>query len=1124
MENDFKHLLKDKGFTAFLWTQFLGALNDNLYKTIVSLRAVHVAASGGTEYLSYAGAVFVIPFLLFSGYSGHLADKFSKRRVMTMVKIFEIFAMALGLAAFFTSSIPLMLTVLFLMALHSTVFSPAKYGIVPEMLGPERLSLANGLLEMSTFVAIVIGTAMSAVLSDRFSGEPWKMGILMVAIAVVGYFTSTRVRDTGAAGSTSPFLLNPFAEVVKGTQYLLSDRPLWLTVMGISYFWMLGALFQLDLLLYGSEVLKVGDTKIGLMVTALAIGIGAGSLIAGKVSGDRVDLGLVAVGSFGMGVMSLALYSARSSYMWSLIVLAVLGLASGLFIVPLNAYLQYRGGKHEKGRVIATNNFYNTLGLLIASGALWLFHDRLHYSSATLMYWAGIVTMVATVYIVWLVPDHLLRLIVRFLLHTLFRIRFVGRENIPATGGGLMVSNHMSYLDGILIAAATERRIRYLVWKPFFSTPFLGSFLRLFKCIPAGSGFRDVKVAIDAAREEMKKGHLVCIFAEGAITRTGNMLPFKRGLEKMAEDLDIPIIPVHLDRLWGSIFSFKGGLFLKKFPERVPYPVTISFGKPLASSADHLQVRQAVMELAANASSLRAAKKETLAARYLTASRKNWGSMAIADSTGKELTFGRELAGAVLFADWVRAHSARGEKVGVVLPAAAGAALVNMGITLAGRVPVNLNFTSGKDAMAYAVELCEIRTILTSKVFLHKAKLEEMPGMLYVEDLLRGFTKAQQVWALVRARIYPKRWLAAPGTPDDLATVIFSSGSTGTPKGVMLSHRNILANIDSMVQMFPINLQDRIVGALPFFHSFGFTVTLWLPAVVGCGALYHSNPTDAKVIGDLVEKYKGTLLLGTPTFLATYARKCTKEQFASLRFVLAGAEKVRDHVAQAFQEAFGLPILEGYGCTELSPAVAVGRPNWGEGPDQQIGHKPGTVGHAMPGVAIRIVDPDTLEVLGADREGLVLVNGANRMVGYLGQPELTAKAMLDGWYRTGDLGMMDEDGFLKITDRISRFSKIGGEMVPHGKVEETVHTVAQDIACVVTGVSDDRKGERLAMLYTSASLEPTELWKRLSETDLPKLWIPKQSNIHKVEQLPMLGTGKLDLKKVRVLAESLSAE
>jgi acyl-[acyl-carrier-protein]-phospholipid O-acyltransferase/long-chain-fatty-acid--[acyl-carrier-protein] ligase len=544
----------------------------------------------------------------------------------------------------------------------------------------------------------------------------------------------------------------------------------------------------------------------------------------------------------------------------------------------------------------------------------------------------------------------------------------------------------------------------------------------------------------------------------------------------------------------------------------------------MPSTTDALHVRQAVSELASVASGLRAAPQETLATRFVGTARKTWSTLAMADSSGRELTHGRVLTGALLFADWARAHSDPQEKIGVLLPASVAAALANLGITLAGRVPVNLNFTVGKETMASAVDQCKIRVILSSKVFLEKAKLEAMPGMIFAEDLLGGISKGARLWALIRARVAPKSWLYAPGDPDQLATVIFSSGSTGTPKGVMLSHRNVLANIDAVLQIFPLNSHDRIIGVLPFFHSFGFTMTMWLPVIEGCGALYHANPTDAKIIGELVEKYKGTFLLATPTFLATYTRKCTKENFASLKYVLAGAEKVREQVARAFEEAFGVNILEGYGCTEMAPVVAVNRPNWGEGRDTQVGTKVGTVGHPVPGVATKIVDPETGALRDTGQEGLLLVRGANRMIGYLGQPEKTADAFVDGWYKTGDIAVVDEDGFIRITDRLARFSKIGGEMVPHGKIEETVFTIVDGISCVVTGVPDERRGERLAMLYTSSALEPAEIWKKLGETELPKLWIPKLSSIHRVDELPTLGTGKLDLRKVRVLAESLSKE
>jgi acyl-[acyl-carrier-protein]-phospholipid O-acyltransferase / long-chain-fatty-acid--[acyl-carrier-protein] ligase len=325
-----------------------------------------------------------------------------------------------------------------------------------------------------------------------------------------------------------------------------------------------------------------------------------------------------------------------------------------------------------------------------------------------------------------------------------------------------------------------------------------------------------------------------------------------------------------------------------------------------------------------------------------------------------------------------------------------------------------------------------------------------------------------------------------------------------------------------VLRLFSLDQRDRIIGVLPLFHSFGFMATIWLPLFTGAGVVYHPNPTDAKVIGELIHKYKGTFLLSTPTFCGTYMRKCTREQFASLRFVVVGAEKLREPLRKEFEETFGIDLLEGYGMTEMSPVVAVNTPDFREGKEIQIGTKHGTVGLPIPGVSVRIVDPDTRELLPPGQEGLLLLKGPNRMIGYLNQPERTAQVFLDDWYITGDMAKVDEDGFLAITDRISRFSKVGGEMVPHLLVEEMIGNVCGDAPCVVTGLPDERKGERLAVLYTDPNITPEELWRRLSETDLPKLWLPKLENIHRVKELPVLGTGKLDLRGVRARALELA--
>jgi acyl-[acyl-carrier-protein]-phospholipid O-acyltransferase/long-chain-fatty-acid--[acyl-carrier-protein] ligase len=340
----------------------------------------------------------------------------------------------------------------------------------------------------------------------------------------------------------------------------------------------------------------------------------------------------------------------------------------------------------------------------------------------------------------------------------------------------------------------------------------------------------------------------------------------------------------------------------------------------------------------------------------------------------------------------------------------------------------------------------------------------------------------------------------------------------------MLSHNNVLANVESIQQVFITTKEDGVMGVLPLFHSFGFTGTVWLPLIVGWRVVYHPNPLDAKTIGEMVQKYKATILISTPTFYASYLRRCTPEEFASLRFAIAGAERLRPTLAQAFKEKYGLDLLEGYGCTEMAPVIAVNVPDVEHGSYRQIGFKAGTVGHPLPNVVVKVVDRETGAALPSGHEGLLLVKGPNLMMGYVGQPERTADALRDGWYVTGDIVTIDEDGFIRITDRLSRFSKIGGEMVPHLRVEEAINQILGDTQCIVTAVPDEQKGERLVVLCTPTEFPADRLWEQLHQTDLPKLWIPKREHFYTVETLPLLGTGKVDLFAARSTAMALNAQ
>jgi acyl-[acyl-carrier-protein]-phospholipid O-acyltransferase/long-chain-fatty-acid--[acyl-carrier-protein] ligase len=513
---------------------------------------------------------------------------------------------------------------------------------------------------------------------------------------------------------------------------------------------------------------------------------------------------------------------------------------------------------------------------------------------------------------------------------------------------------------------------------------------------------------------------------------------------------------------------------------------------------------------------------DTLATRFVTSAKRRWSSLCMADSTGRELTFGRALVGSLLLARAIRQRVPAGSSVGLLLPASVGGALANIAASIAGRTPVNLNFTAGRDAMAAAVDRCSIATVFTSRAFLSKAGIPQTTGMVFLEDVMKETSRLSQISTLVATRLLPAsliaRFFLTPAGPDTLATVIFSSGSTGVPKGVMLTHHNVLSNIDSANALFRLGDDDIVMGVLPFFHSFGYTVTLWLPLVVGFGAAYHPNPTDAKTIGEMAAKYGATLLVSTPTFCAAYVRKCQPEQFSRLRLAIVGAERLREPIASAFKQKFGVDLTEGYGCTEMAPVVAVNVPD-----AAGTGSRAGTVGRPLPGISAKIVDPETGEGPLVDKEGLLLVSGPNQMRGYLGEPAMTREAMREGWYVTGDIATVDKDGFIRITDRLSRFSKIAGEMVPHMKVEERLQALLDEPhTCVVTAIPDAAKGERLVALYTDPDLAAQRIWEQLSSTDLPKLWIPKREDIHIVDAIPTLGTGKVDLRGVRQLAAERS--
>jgi acyl-[acyl-carrier-protein]-phospholipid O-acyltransferase/long-chain-fatty-acid--[acyl-carrier-protein] ligase len=718
------------------------------------------------------------------------------------------------------------------------------------------------------------------------------------------------------------------------------------------------------------------------------------------------------------------------------------------------------------------------------------------------------------------------------LAHTFYRVQVRGRHNLPKRGPALLVCNHISFIDAFLIAACTPRPIRFLMYRPFYQTWGIHWLAKLMGAIPVAAEDppRKIVESLRRARAQLHKGELVCLFAEVAFTRAGNLLPFRRALKHITRAESVPIIPICLDRVWGEILGCERSRFFFKWPRRIPYPVTVSFGPPLPPDSSAFAIRQAVITLSTEAFARRDAAQRPLSELFLDTARRNWRRLAMADSSGRELSFGRALVGALLFRGWILRHCGEERMVGILLPPSVPTALLNFGVTLAGRVAVNLNYTTSAEGLAAAIGRCGIKTVLTSEKLLERFGIAKRPGMVLVEDVARGFSRADKILHTLVARLLPrfvlKRWLLPRDAElDSLATVIFSSGSTGIPKGVMLSHRNIVSNIEGVQQALNVDRNDCLLGILPFFHSFGYTVALWLPAVAGFRVVFHTSPLEGRKVGGLCRKYGVTLLVGTPTFVWEYVRRCDAEDFAALRAAIVGAEKMKPELARAFREKFGRDLFQGYGCTELSPVVSVETlASTGEDA-KRAGRKPGTVGWPIPGVAVKVANPESFEDLPPDQDGMLLVAGPSVMLGYLDDPIKTREAIREGgWYVTGDMARLDQDGLITITDRLSRFSKVAGEMVPHLQVEEALHEALGSLEpkMVVTSVADAQKGEKLVVLHTRLDIGVDDLLRRLRESALPKLWLPRKENFFEVAALPILGSGKLDLKQIKDVAKHLA--
>jgi acyl-[acyl-carrier-protein]-phospholipid O-acyltransferase / long-chain-fatty-acid--[acyl-carrier-protein] ligase len=1149
-------------FIGLLMAQALGTMNDNIFRWLVIGLAANQMQDQKSLFLTLGTIALTLPFILFAAPSGFFADRFPKARVIQWAKFAEIIIMGLGAVAIAIGEVYSVFIVLFLMGAQSALYSPARLGSIPELLHPEQISRANGWLGLTNLIAIIIGTVIGNKLADVYRPDDLQsiliIGAVIVGIALIGWLFSRRISLQPAGDPGSRFQWNFLATTWHDLRALWQQSGLLRVALGIMFFWSLGALANINIDQYVSEnggIKQILNDHKSAFLVCLTIGVGVGSVLAGYWSGNRVELGILPLGATGIVVCCLMLYGidghffaesagqviTTNTHYWGCIWLFGLGLSAGLFDIPLEAYMQQNSSPKDRGSILAANNFLTFGGIIAVSGLFYLLRRPVGeigsqvpwYSAKEIFLLCGIGTIPVLFYIFWLLPQACLRFMVWMVTKLMYKIRVHGIEHVPAEGPALLVSNHISWLDAVLIILTCPRPVRMFAWAGNFENALMRKLANQWGVILVTNNPKSIRRALDTAHQALKQGEVVCIFPEGEISRGGNLQTFKPGMLKIINDTDAVVVPVFLDQLWGSIFSFDRGRFFWKWPRKWRYPVSVSYGSPLPGNSDIHAIRNAVQRLGSATIRQRMQEPKHIGADAIVGCKDAWRRSKIADSTGVDLTGKNTLLRTLALRRALRRELAHDEKnVGVLLPPTVPAIVTNLALSLDQRVVTNLNYTCTADILNYCLEEATIRTVVTSKKFLEKVDLGTLNAkLILLEDLREKVTTWDKIVAAVQTYLPAfclTRWLGLHRTRgDEPITIIFTSGSTGKPKGVVLTHGNIASNVEAIDQVIHLGEKDVLLGILPLFHALGYTVTFWAGVTLQLKVAYHFSPLDAKQVGKLCHEHKATVLLSTPTFLRGYIRRCDAEELKTLNTVVTGAERLPDDVADAFQAKFGVLPIEGYGTTELSPLAAVNLPPSRAVEGFHPNRKAGTVGRPVPGVSAKILHPETGAELGQNESGLLWITGANVMQGYLHKPELTNEVLQDGWYCTGDMALIDEEGFIKITGRLSRFSKIGGEMVPHGAVEEALLKLinagdAEQQPLAISAVPDEKKGERLVVLHTGLTESPADLCKKLAATGLPNLFIPGADSFYQVSELPVLGTGKLDLSAIKKLAQEVA--
>src|SRR5580693_7526042 len=1115
----FTSLMTTRRFAPLFLCQFFAAFGDNFLKAALGFLITYQLSEADSPALTQlAAATFVGPYFFLSGLGGEFADRFDKAWVAQRIKFVEMFAAALAVVGFAFHSLPVLFAALFLFGILGALFGPVKYGILPDLLAREELPAGNALIEGGTFLAILFGTIMAGFAATGDT-NPIHFAWLMILTAFAAWLSATLIPARIPGAPELKINWNIFSSTAAQINQLRADPRLWWGGLVTSWFWLVGVVVMS--LLFPLVQSNLGGTtavvNVFLAIFSIAVAIGSGLaawLAAGRIIILPTLIGAVLLGLFGIDLgrtshnfthgpvpLGIADFFATAGGIHIGIDLAILAIAGGLFVVPTFSAVQAWAGIDRRARVVAGVNVLNEAFMVAGSLVIAALQKLAGLSVPMSFVLLGAATLVVAVIIGRTMPASWMNDFLSMVFRAFFRLEVKGLENIDKAGPNPIIAlNHVSFLDPPLATAILTRRpifaIDVAMSKHWWIQPVL-KVMRTMALDPLKP--MAMRTIINAVRD----GDMLVIFPEGRITVTGSLMKVYDGAGLIADKSDAMVVPVRIEGPEATIFSRlkRSQVRRRWFPKitiTVLEPVKLKVDPELKGRRRRQAAGAALYTIMSDLIFRTTSTDRTVVEALVDAAKihgPNW--LAIEEPVSGQMTYKRLLQATAVLGAKLMPLALEGRALGVMLPTSNGGVVTLLAVMSAGRVPAMINFTAGAANILAACRAADLDTILTSRAFVEKGRLDHVVDELgkqlrivYLEDLRPTISSFDKL----RGALHWKKPLVAR-KPDDWAAILFTSGSEGTPKGVVLSHRNMLANVAQAAARIDFGREDKLFNVLPIFHSFGLTAGTVLPLVSGVSTYLYPSPLHYRTVPELVYGVCATAMFGTDTFLNGYARVANPYDFRSLRFVLAGAEPVKETTRQVYLEKFGLRILEGYGVTECSPVMALNTPMF---------NKFGSVGRLLPGMEAKLE-----KVEGVDEGGRLFVRGPNVMLGYLRADKPgVLEPPPEGWHDSGDIVTIDSEGFIAIKGRAKRFAKVGGEMVSLAAVEMLAAELWPNNITAVSAVPDPRKGERLIMVTDKHGAARGDFLAFARSKHAAELMFPAEVIV--LDKLPLLGSGKVD--------------